>query len=108
MNLTINKLHLEERHFQFDQVCPPSTSQVFLFSCKAEIFDAVAAETVRSVLNGYHGTLLAYGQTGSGKTHSIFGSRAAIDSFGNQAKLHPDAGVVPRVVDDLFAHVISH
>jgi centromeric protein E len=39
------------------------------------VFDSVAKGLVRSVLQGYNGTIFAYGQTASGKTHTMQGSR---------------------------------
>jgi len=49
---------------------------------------------VLSFLAGYHGTVFAYGQTGAGKTHTMQGPR-------NQA------GIIPRALADLFAHIAA-
>lgn len=62
-----------------------------------EIFDTVARPVVKDVLDGFNGVIMAYGQTGSGKTHTIFGSRASIDGRIKE-ELHPQTGIVPRIV----------
>lgn len=56
----------DPRRFRFDHVLGPDASQ-------SEVFDAMGAEVVDAVLEGFSGTLLAYGMTGSGKTHTVFG-----------------------------------
>jgi centromeric protein E len=53
------------------------------------VFDNVAKHIVRSVLQGYNGTIFAYGQTASGKTHTMQGSRET-------------PGVIPLAVQEIM------
>ncbi|PSC72198.1 DNA polymerase I chloroplastic mitochondrial [Micractinium conductrix] len=69
--------------FGFDRVRGEETTQ-------AEAFEDLK-DTVRSVLQGYNGTILAYGQTGSGKTHTLVGNVGS----------PTERGVVPRAVAEL-------
>lgn len=48
---------------------------------------------VRSVLDGYNGTLFAYGQTGSGKTFTMTGGA---DSYAQR-------GIIPRSLSYIFS-----
>ena len=41
-------------------------------------FDAITAQLLEHLHEGYSVTLLAYGQTGSGKTHTMFGPPGAL------------------------------
>lgn len=50
---------------------------------------------VDDVLRGYNGTIFAYGQTGSGKTFTM-GILEAVRS--------PQAGIIPRALQQLFEH----
>lgn len=45
--------------------------RVVLGSDQTESFDAIAAELVARLWDGYSCTLVAYGQTGSGKTYTM-------------------------------------
>ena len=74
------------KEFAFDSVLGGEASQL-------EVYDAVGRPVLEDVIQGYHGCILAYGQTGAGKTHSLL-------SMGEQAA--DDAGLLPRVVADLF------
>ncbi|RQM26139.1 hypothetical protein B5M09_005830 [Aphanomyces astaci] len=57
----------ERKEFRFDHVLGPSASQ-------KEVYDTTGvAQSIASVLEGYHATLFAYGQTGSGKTYTMEG-----------------------------------
>lgn len=75
-----------------------------------ELHSIVGRDAVRSLMEGFNGTLFAYGQTGSGKTHSLLGPdaldmRAAVAA--GRAEVDDDRGVVPRVCADLFAAMES-
>jgi len=62
---------------------------------QAQVYESIQPIT-QDVLRGFHATVFAYGQTGSGKTHSMFGPPGcSLQSV--------DAGVVPRLLKDLFA-----
>ncbi|KAG9401307.1 hypothetical protein AC1031_021997 [Aphanomyces cochlioides] len=93
------------KEFRFDHVLGPSATQ-------KEVYDtAGVAQSIASVLEGYHATLFAYGQTGSGKTFTMEGFEyersAAKSSERAQTKAKIDVaserlGIVPRVILQLF------
>ena len=90
------KPYYDDREFIFDKVISPELNQ-------EESFDFVGKVIVDEVLNGYNGTIMAYGQTGSGKTFTVFGSRAAVDSYG--VEMHNEAGLVPRSIKHIFEFI---
>eukprot|EP00358_Blepharisma_japonicum_P002121 CAMPEP_0202953118 /NCGR_PEP_ID=MMETSP1395-20130829/43595_1 /ASSEMBLY_ACC=CAM_ASM_000871 /TAXON_ID=5961 /ORGANISM="Blepharisma japonicum, Strain Stock R1072" /LENGTH=360 /DNA_ID=CAMNT_0049665653 /DNA_START=203 /DNA_END=1281 /DNA_ORIENTATION=- len=47
--------------------------------------------------------MIAYGQTGTGKTYTVFGSRSAIDYYGEG--YHEEGGVVPRSIHRIFEFI---
>ncbi|KAK3400084.1 kinesin heavy chain [Sordaria brevicollis] len=73
--------------------------RVFDMSCKqSDIFDFSIKPTVDDILNGYNGTVFAYGQTGAGKSYTMMGT--SIDD--------PEGrGVIPRIVEQIFASILS-
>jgi kinesin family protein 5 len=77
-----------EASWAFDAAYDTDASQ-------AQVYESIQPIT-QDVLRGFHATVFAYGQTGAGKTHSMFGPpNCSLDG--------PDAGVVPRLLKDLFA-----
>ncbi|PSR77298.1 kinesin heavy chain [Coniella lustricola] len=73
--------------------------RVFDMKCRqADIFDYSIRPTVDDILNGYNGTVFAYGQTGAGKSFTMMGS--SIDDTENR-------GVIPRIVEQIFASIMS-
>lgn len=67
--------------------------------CKqSDIFDYSIRPTVDDLLNGYNGTVFAYGQTGAGKSYTMMGS--SIDD-------EEGRGVIPRIVEQIFASIMS-
>jgi len=76
--------------FTFDHVAGPNSKQ-------REIFEFVGRPVTDSVIEGYNGCIFAYGQTGSGKTHTISGP--------DSAKYEEERGLLPRVLEYLFAHI---
>ncbi|XP_066430044.1 centromere-associated protein E-like isoform X2 [Eleutherodactylus coqui] len=56
------------RSFTFDRVFP-------LHETTAEVYRDAAVPIIRSVLQGYNGTIFAYGQTSSGKTFTMMGTK---------------------------------
>ncbi|GAO16005.1 hypothetical protein UVI_02055840 [Ustilaginoidea virens] len=67
--------------------------------CKQQdIFDFSIRPTVDDILNGYNGTVFAYGQTGAGKSYTMMGTN--IDDEAGR-------GVIPRIVEQIFASIMS-
>jgi kinesin family protein 15 len=81
-----------EKSFTFDFVADDRTSQ-------EEIFQMVGLPVTQKCLQGYNGTILCYGQTGTGKSHTVFGASSSENA------LHPDRGLVPRVLEYLWGHI---
>lgn len=67
-------------------------------SRQSDIFDFSIRSTVDDILNGYNGTVFAYGQTGAGKSYTMMGSD--IDDEENR-------GVIPRIIEQIFASIMS-
>ena len=78
-----------ESTFTFDQVYPPETSQ-------KQLFESIGLPTVKSVLEGFNGTILAYGQTSSGKTYTMVGQ----DISDTLTK-----GLIPRISKTIFEEI---
>ena len=72
----------------FDGVCGPKTNQ-------EDMFNIVAEQTCKDVVNGYNGTIFVYGQTGSGKTYTMYGAEDRPDDVSLM-------GVIPRCVSYIF------
>ncbi|KAH8597196.1 kinesin heavy chain [Bisporella sp. PMI_857] len=77
--------------FTFDRVFNMSSRQ-------QDVFDFSIRSTVDDILNGYNGTVFAYGQTGAGKSYTMMGTDIA-DEEGR--------GVIPRIVEQIFASILS-
>ncbi|EGR34442.1 kinesin heavy chain, putative [Ichthyophthirius multifiliis] len=75
--------------FNFDRVFNTECTQL-------EIYNFAAEPVVKSVLEGFNGTVFAYGQTSSGKTFTMLGSN--IDD--NQYQ-----GIIPRMVNTVFNQI---
>lgn len=68
-------------------------------TCKQQdIFDFSIRPTVDDILNGYNGTVFAYGQTGAGKSYTMMGTNIDEDE---------GRGVIPRIVEQIFASIMS-
>lgn len=65
-------------------------------SRQADIFDFSIRPTVDDILNGYNGTVFAYGQTGAGKSYTMMGT----DMEDEEGR-----GVIPRIVQQIFANI---
>ena len=76
--------------FKFDYVYGPDATQAF-------VYENTAKPAILSSLEGYNTTLLAYGQTGTGKTHTMEGFQ-----YSGQ---HPDRGIVPRAMEEIFHYI---
>ena len=55
-----------------------------------QVYLYAAQPIVKSIIEGYNGTVFAYGQTGSGKTHTMIGPPG-------------DPGLIPRLCQGLFS-----
>eukprot|EP00913_Durusdinium_trenchii_P029007 g27198.t1 len=76
-------------HFKLDKVLSNGSQE--------QIFEICAADVVRSVMDGYNGTILAYGQTGAGKTHTMSGGHMGF----------ADRGIVPRAISAIYAEAAA-
>lgn len=65
---------------------------------QSDIFDYSIRSTVDDIINGYNGTVFAYGQTGAGKSYTMMGS--SIDD-------EEGRGVIPRIVEQIFASIMT-
>ncbi|XWS57579.1 hypothetical protein CRYUN_Cryun09bG0186000 [Craigia yunnanensis] len=79
--------------FSFDKVFYEKSKQ-------ADVYEFLVLPIVRDAFNAINGTIIAYGQTGAGKTYSMEGPN--ILESDEQKK-----GILPRVVDGLFACIRS-
>jgi kinesin family protein 5 len=66
-------------------------------SRQQDIFDYSIRPTVDDILNGYNGTVFAYGQTGAGKSYTMMGKMDDPEQ----------RGVIPRIVEQIFASIMS-
>ncbi|KAI9361218.1 P-loop containing nucleoside triphosphate hydrolase protein [Zopfochytrium polystomum] len=60
-----------------------------------KLYDECGVPIVKSVLEGYHGTIMAYGQTGAGKTFTMTG---ATENYKHR-------GLIPRALSHLFREI---
>lgn len=71
------------------------------------LFEKVAMPLFQDFLNGINVTILAYGQTGTGKTYTMCGNGDfdvdLKDSGNEEPHLHEQAGIIPRVLGELFS-----
>ncbi|KAG0259380.1 hypothetical protein DFQ27_004080, partial [Actinomortierella ambigua] len=77
--------------FTFDRTFPSDSKQ-------KEVFDYSISTIVDDVINGYNGTVFAYGQTGSGKTFTMMGPSIDDEDL---------KGIIPRIVDQIFASILA-
>ena len=79
----------ENWKFKFDAFLHNSTQE--------EVFETCAQEIVKSVIEGYNGTVLTYGQTGAGKTYTMSGG----------SQNYKFRGVIPRAIAQIFNEISS-
>ncbi|XP_017976716.1 PREDICTED: kinesin-like protein KIN-1 [Theobroma cacao] len=79
--------------FSFDKVFYEKSKQ-------ADVYEFLVLPIVRGAVDATNGTIIVYGQTGAGKTYSMEGPN--ILESDEQKK-----GILPRVVDGLFACIRS-
>ncbi|RDL35834.1 uncharacterized protein BP5553_06446 [Venustampulla echinocandica] len=77
--------------FTFDRVFDMNSRQ-------KDVFDFSIRSTVDDILNGYNGTVFAYGQTGAGKSYTMMGTDIDNDE---------GRGVIPRIVEQIFASILT-
>eukprot|EP00731_Ephydatia_muelleri_P015976 Em0009g400a len=58
----------------------------------SDIFATMALPIVRSVMEGFNGTIFVYGQTSSGKTHTMMGTS-------------DDPGIIPLTIHEVFSYI---
>ncbi|ODQ68462.1 kinesin-domain-containing protein [Nadsonia fulvescens var. elongata DSM 6958] len=79
------------KSYNYDRVFGPDTDQEM-------IYDSIAADTLKKILDGYNYTIFAYGQTGTGKTYTMTGDILSV-GYGD---IPNNTGIIPRVLKDLF------
>ena len=79
---------IDGAHFSFDRCFGQDADQ-------ADVYDALVAEPMEALFEGYNSTILAYGQTGSGKTYSMVGTE-------------DEPGIIPRFSRELFERASCH
>eukprot|EP01064_Diplonema_japonicum_P011909 TRINITY_DN1936_c5_g1_i1.p1 TRINITY_DN1936_c5_g1~~TRINITY_DN1936_c5_g1_i1.p1 ORF type:complete len:888 (+),score=280.09 TRINITY_DN1936_c5_g1_i1:57-2720(+) len=87
-----------EKTYAFDTVFPTTAEQ-------KDVFDAIGAPMVDTVLDGYNTTLFTYGQTGSGKTYTIQGLPGAGVRMGQDYDIEKHKGLTPRIAEYLLEKV---
>lgn len=75
------------RSYTFDIVFDASSTQDFVFQC-------CASDIVKSVIDGYNGSIIASGQTSSGKTYTIEGTKESL-------------GIIPRAAEQIFYRILT-
>ncbi|PPD85711.1 hypothetical protein GOBAR_DD17354 [Gossypium barbadense] len=75
--------------FSFDKVFYEESKQ-------ADVYEFLVLPIVRDTVNSINGTIITYGQTGAGKTYSMEGPNILESD-------EKKKGILPRVVDGLFA-----
>merc|ERR1719158_2033681 len=79
----------ESWHFKVDKVLVNASQET--------VFEVCARDVVKSVMDGYNGTILAYGQTGAGKTHTMTGGHVGF----------ADRGIVPRAISKIYSEAAA-
>jgi len=79
----------ESWHFKLDKVLSNASQET--------VFECCAQDVVRSVMDGYNGTIMAYGQTGAGKTHTMTGGHVGF----------ADRGIVPRAISLIYSEAAA-
>lgn len=91
--LNISKQMTTARTYTVDDVFGAEASQ-------ERFYTEVAGPVCDEFVKGYNCTIFSYGQTGAGKTFTMCGDL-------NGSELQRDAGIVPRILSQLFT-TISH
>ncbi|GMM56772.1 Kip1 protein [Maudiozyma humilis] len=92
---------IAQKTYSFDQVFGAESDQEL-------VFDVTTKEYIQEMLDGYNCTVFAYGQTGTGKTYTMSGDINVIgDKDSPQVLLGEHAGIIPRVLKNLFQRLSS-
>ncbi|SGZ38505.1 uncharacterized protein HGUI_00705 [Hanseniaspora guilliermondii] len=81
---------LNSKKYLFDQVFGPDSKQ-------DEIFNEIVEPLFNDFMKGFNCTVLCYGMTSTGKTYTMTGDEKLYNG-----ELSNDAGIIPRVLFDLF------
>lgn len=81
---------LNAKKYLFDQVFGPDSKQ-------DEIFNEIVEPLFNDFMKGFNCTVLCYGMTSTGKTYTMTGDEKLYNG-----ELSSDAGIIPRVLFDLF------
>ncbi|KAJ3132541.1 Kinesin-like protein kif9 [Physocladia obscura] len=84
----------ENWDFKFDSILHNASQE--------KVFDECALGIVKSVMDGYHGTIMAYGQTGAGKTFTMF-VEAEFRTGATENYKH--RGLIPRAISHIFKEI---
>ncbi|AMD22637.1 HHL133Wp [Eremothecium sinecaudum] len=96
--VVMNPTMSNHRTYSFDQVFGAESDQ-------ETVFEKVAKSYLYEMIRGYNCTLFAYGQTGTGKTYTMSGDievMGASSEDPNHVLLSENAGIIPRVLVELF------
>ncbi|KAG4087315.1 kinesin-domain-containing protein [Neocallimastix lanati (nom. inval.)] len=77
----------EDWDFKFDQILHNASQEC--------IFDECGSPILKSLIDGYNGTILAYGQTGAGKTYTMTGT----------TENYVHRGLIPRIISQLYKEI---
>ncbi|KAJ3393873.1 Kinesin-like protein kif9 [Entophlyctis sp. JEL0112] len=77
----------ENWDFRFDNILHNASQD--------KVYEECATSIVKSVMEGYHGTIMAYGQTGAGKTFTMTG---ATENYKHR-------GLIPRAISHIFREI---
>ncbi|KAJ3043428.1 Kinesin-like protein kif9 [Rhizophlyctis rosea] len=77
----------EDWDFRFDSILHNASQET--------VYEECAAPIIKSLLEGYNGTIMAYGQTGAGKTFTMTG---ATENYKHR-------GLIPRTISQIFRDV---
>ncbi|KAI8614007.1 P-loop containing nucleoside triphosphate hydrolase protein [Chytriomyces sp. MP71] len=77
----------ENWDFRFDNILHNASQE--------KVYDECGASIIKSVMEGYHGTIMAYGQTGAGKTFTMTGA----------SENYKHRGLIPRAISHIFREV---
>ncbi|GFR01019.1 chromosome-associated kinesin KIF4 [Trichonephila clavata] len=87
-------VHLQNKTYTFDHVFPPGVSN-------EAVYNAIVAQKIQPLFEGYNVTILAYGPTGSGKTYTMG------TDYNPQNTSNTDIGIIPRGIKEIFRIVKS-
>ncbi|OUM57692.1 hypothetical protein PIROE2DRAFT_48516 [Piromyces sp. E2] len=79
----------EDWDFKFNQILHNASQEC--------IFDECGAPILKSLIDGYNGTILAYGQTGAGKTYTMTGT----------TENYVHRGLIPRMISQLYKEIAN-